>query len=91
MKSTIIALVSLLSFSAVYANTDGSKEHPVYKQCTVSLPQGDTAGICKETGDKHFQVFTCNGELLAFVEPGALPTSYGPTCGSTHKGFPGAQ
>jgi hypothetical protein len=82
-------LVSLFSVLPVFANTSGSKANPVYKQCTVSLPGGDVAGVCKETGEKHFAIITCEGQLLAFVEPGALPTTYGATCGSKYLGFPG--
>lgn len=89
--------ITLLTVSiSVYASaqgfpafaTSGTKEEPVYKQCTVSLPQGNIGGVCKETGEKYFQIFTCGGELLAFVEPGALPTTYEATCGANYKGYP---
>lgn len=86
MKTVILILSLALSYPA-YTNTKGTKEKPVYRQCIVQLPNGDEAGVCKETGDKYFQIFTCNGELLAFVEPGALPTIYVNTCGSNYKGY----
>lgn len=90
MKS-ITLLAALFSVSTAIALTSGSKDNPVYKQCVVALPSGDEAGICKETGQKHFQFLNCKGELQAFVEPGALPTLYETTCGATHVGFPGAK
>lgn len=87
MKLYTLLLTSFFAVSA-FANTAGTNDNPIYKQCTVSLPDRDVAGVCKETGDKYFQIFTCEGTLLAFVEPGALPTIYGTTCGKDYKGFP---
>lgn len=83
---TTTVLISLGVYSAANA---ASKESPEYKQCTVSFPNGVQSGVCKNTGQTHFEFFTCEGHLVAFVEPGALPTTYGTTCGPNYKGFPG--
>lgn len=86
MKS-IALLLALISVSTVSAQT---KDNPVYTQCTVEVPgYGDVAGLCRDTGEKHYAIITCEGELLAFVQPGALPRVDGATCGSKYKGFPG--
>lgn len=60
-----------------------------YKQCTVDFPDGPLSGECVVKQDKYIRFYTCKGELVAFIVPGALPTKYEATCGPTHMGFPG--
>jgi hypothetical protein len=83
MKALVI-LASLIVGSTVLA---ASKDSPTYTQCTVDFPDETKGGVCKDVGEKHFLFYTCSGELVAFVEPGALPTVIGPTCGSNYKGY----
>lgn len=83
MKSLIV-LASLIVTSAVSA---ASKDNPSYTQCIVDLPGGTIAGICKDTGEKHYTVISCEGRIQAHVEPGAMSRRDVPTCGANYLGY----
>lgn len=81
---TLVILASLIVGSVAIA---ASRGNPTYTQCTIDFPEGSKGGVCKDVGEKHILFFTCEGSLVAFVEPGALPTVIGPTCGVNYKGY----
>lgn len=82
----ITLLVASISVSAFATN--GTPTNPEYRQCSISLPEGETEGVCVENGSKHIRFLRCgDGATIAFVEPGALPITYKNTCGPGHVGF----
>lgn len=90
MKFSLIGvvIVILLSILAITANSFASDQSNfTYTQCTVDLPTGTIKGVCVNDGSKYYRVYTCEGSLIAHVEPGALSRADGTTCGSNYKGY----
>lgn len=84
----VIFTVFFVIFLVASKSHASFKPEDVFTQCTVTFPDGVLKGVCVSDGTKYYRFANCDGKILAFIAPDALPRVDGPTCGPTIKGYP---